>query len=482
MAIHVSTPTRRSITTKLFVIIILAGVLLIPSLMIMSLVEERRETRDAAVQEISATWGSPQQLIGPILTIPYRSYTLDTAGRRVSYVVERAHFLPEELAVTGVLNPEVRYRGIYQAVLYRADVAMNGRFAKPDFESMGVRPEDVLWNDAFVSLGIPDMRGVRDRIALSWDGGTRAFEPGVRPHSLVRSGVNVALDSAGLDSATAGHRFSIELDLNGSGRLAFAPIGRVTTVDLKSAWSNPSFDGAFLPSQREVGAAGFGARWKVLDLNRNFPQVNREDELDLSNWEFGVSLLVPVDSYHQTMRSVKYAALFIGLTFIAFFLIEVMGRMRVHAIQYLLVGSALVIFYLLLLSLSEYVAFAIAYAIAAGSTVLLVVLYVASVLRRAIFAAIIAAVLVLLYGYLFVLLQLQDYSLLLGSIGVFAILATVMYLTRRLDWYALDFAAVVPATDAPVGLAEELQSLREDDAAPRDQTGSSDDRSGPWSE
>ena len=440
MAQPAATPSRRSITVKLIVIVFLAFVLLVPSMMIMSLVEERRETRDAAVDEISATWGQPQQLIGPILTIPYRDYTLDTAGRRVSFVVERAHFLPEELAVTAVLNPEVRYRGIYQAVLYRADVVMKGRFVRPDFAGMGVRSEDVLWGEAFVSLGIPDMRGVREGITLSWDGVARTFQPGVRPGSLVSSGVNVALDTSSLDTATTSHPFAIRLDVNGSGRLAFAPIGRVTTVDVRSPWTNPSFDGAFLPSSRDVAAGGFSARWKVLDLNRNFPQIITSDELDLDQYAFGVSLLVPVDNYHQTTRSVKYAALFIGLTFLAFFLIEVMGGMRVHAIQYLLVGCALVIFYLLLLSLSEYVAFGMAYLVAAGATVLLVVLYVASVLHRARYAAAIAAVLVALYGYLFVLLQLQDYSLLLGSVGLFAILAAVMYLTRRLDWYGLDFS------------------------------------------
>ena len=317
---------------------------------------------------------------------------------------------------------------------------MKGRVVRPDFAGMGVSSEDVLWGEAFVSLGIPDMRGVREGITLSWDGVARTFQPGVRPGSLVSSGVNVALDTSSLDTATTSHPFAIRLDVNGSGRLAFAPIGRVTTVDVRSPWTNPSFDGAFLPSSRDVAAGGFSARWKVLDLNRNFPQIITSDELDLDQYAFGVSLLVPVDNYHQTTRSVKYAALFIGLTFLAFFLIEVMGGMRVHAIQYLLVGCALVIFYLLLLSLSEYVAFGMAYLVAAGATVVLVVLYVASVLHRARYAAAIAAVLVALYGYLFVLLQLQDYSLLLGSVGLFAILAAVMYLTRRLDWYGLDFS------------------------------------------
>lgn len=454
MAPSAVTSTRRSITVKLFVIIVLAIVLMIPSLMIMALVEERRETRDEAVAEISATWGSPQRIVGPILSVPYRAYALDTAGRRVSFVVQRAHFLPEELTVSSVLHPEVRYRGIYQAVLYRADVAIGGRFLRPDFASLGVRSEDVLWEEASVSVGIPDMRGVRDRIMLTWDGVARPFQPGVRSGSIFASGVSVALDASSLDTAAGSHPFSIRLDVNGSGRLAFAPIGRVTTVDVRSTWSNPSFDGAFLPVRHEVGAGGFGAHWKVLDLNRNFPQVLRTDDLELGAWEFGVSLLIPVDSYQQTMRSVKYAALFIGLTFLSFFLIEVMGRMRVHAIQYLLVGSALVIFYLLLLSLSEYIAFGTAYLVAAGATVLLVALYVASVLRSARFAAIIAAVLVVLYGYLFVLLQLQDYSLLLGSIGLFAILAAVMYLTRRLDWYSLDVVTPAPVAERAENQAE----------------------------
>ena len=463
MADTPASPTRRSITTKLFVIIILALTLLLPSFMIMALVEERRETRDQAVEEISGTWGRPQRLVGPILTIPYRRYSIDTAGRRTSFIVERAHFLPEELAVTSVLAPEVRYRGIYQAVLYRAEVTMSGRFARPDFAALGVDAGDMLWNEAFVSLGIPDMRGIRERIMLTWDGAPRTFQSGTRPRSLVSSGVNVGLDAASLDTARASHSFSVRLDVNGSGRLAFAPIGRVTTVDVSSTWSNPSFDGAFLPVSRDVGAGGFAARWKVLDLNRNFPQIIRADELELNAWEFGVSLLVPVDSYHQTMRSVKYAALFIGLTFLAFFLIEVMGGMRVHPVQYLLVGSALVIFYLLLLSLSEYIAFAMAYLVSASATIILVVLYVTGVMRRALFAAIIASVLVLLYGYLFVLLQLQDYSLLLGSIGLFAILAAVMYLTRRIDWSSPSFTGAEQPPLPPVTPAREAAPTAGDD-------------------
>ena len=450
MATAARPTNRRSITVKLFVIATLVGLLLIPSFMIGVLVEDRQDTRDAAIREISQTWGEPQQIVGPILTVPYRRYHLDTAGRRTTFMIAHAQFLPEELSIACDVGPEVRYRGIYQAVLYSAEAAITGTFARPAFERMNVRPEDVIWSEASVTMGISDMSGVRDRVMLVWDGVTHAFEPGTRESSLVESGVSVSPGAAAFDTTRKSYAFSIRMSVNGSQRISFVPIGRVTSAEVRSTWDNPSFDGAFLPIERAVSANGFNARWRILDLNRNFPQVIQDEEIELSHWSFGASLLLPVDSYHQTTRSVKYAVLFIVLTFLAFFLIEVMQGMRVHAIQYLLVGSALVVFYLLLLALSEYIAFSTSYLIASSATVLLTVLYVASVFRRATFAAVIGTVLVALYAYLYVLLQLQDYSLLLGSVGLFVILAAVMYLTRRIDWYSLDFASTAPETGQAV--------------------------------
>lgn len=419
---------------KLLVTVILALVLLIPTAMIESLIYERQETRSEAVREISDKWGGEQTLSGPVLTVPFRVRgPIDSTGKVSGNWIEYASFLPSDLKINGTLAPEIRYRGIFEAVLYTAKLNFSGSF-RPSFEDWDVAPEDVIWKEAIVTLGIPDMKGIRESIALVWDGTPRPFQPGVLRPGLFTSGITATLPDSSTDTS---HTFTIDLSLNGSSAINFLPLGQQTSVELGSTWGNPSFVGTFLPTDREITAQGFKARWKVLDMNRNYPQKWRGQAPDVAGTEFGVSLMVPIDSYRQTMRSVKYAGLFIALTFLSFFLIEMTNRLRLHPIQYLLTGSALVIFYLLLLSLSEYIDFEISYGVAAAATVLLVTAYVASAARSVRIAAVMFGVLSLLYGYLYVLLQLQDYSLLLGSLGLFLILAVVMYITRKLDWYAI---------------------------------------------
>jgi inner membrane protein len=228
--------------------------------------------------------------------------------------------------------------------------------------------------------------------------------------------------------------------MGGSSRLVVVPAGDETVVSLSSPWPDPSFDGAWLPGQRQVGAGGFDATWRVLNLARNFPShwTDRQvDERRLSASAFGVSFLSPVDTYRTNERAVKYQLLFLGLTFLCFTLIELLAALRVHPVQYLLVGLALCLFYLLLLSLSEQIGFSRAYPIAAAAVVVLVTAYVRSVLATPARALVIGGFLSALYGFLYVLLQIQDYALLVGSAGLFAVLGAVMWLTRRVDWYAL---------------------------------------------
>lgn len=425
---------RESVMLKLFVTVLLALLLLIPTAMIESLIHERQYTRSEAVNEISNKWGGVQTLTGPVLTIPYRVRgPVDSKGRASTSRIEYASFLPADLKIAGTLAPEIRYRGIFEAVLYTAKLNFSGSF-RPSFEQWDISPEDVIWKEATISLGIPDMKGIRESVSLRWDGATHPFQPGVLRAGLFESGITAHLPDSSADTL---HTFAIDLSLNGSSAINFLPLGERTSVELRSTWGNPSFVGTFLPTDRQVTAEGFTAKWNVLDMNRNYPQQWRGVAPDVAGTEFGVSLMVPVDSYQQSMRSVKYAGLFIALTFLSFFLIEMTNRLRLHPIQYLLVGSALVIFYLLLLSLSEYLDFGLSYAAGATATVLLVTFYVASATRSMKIAAVMFAVLTLLYGYLYVLLQLQDYSLLLGSLGLFLILAAVMFITRKLDWYAL---------------------------------------------
>jgi inner membrane protein len=233
------------------------------------------------------------------------------------------------------------------------------------------------------------------------------------------------------------HAFAFDLNVNGSSTFRILPLGKQTTMKLRSTRGKPSFSGAFLPDAREVNDTGFVASWKVLDLNRNIPPAWLGGLAEIRNSEFGVDLRVPVDNYQESDRATKYAAMFIGLTFLTFFLIEVLSQIRLHPIQYLLVGLALVIFYLLLLSLSEQMSFGLAYSIASAAVVLLATSYIGAVLTSKVMTALVGGIFALLYSYLYVLLQLEDWSLLIGSLGHFAILAAVMYLTRKIDWYTL---------------------------------------------
>jgi len=351
-------------------------------------------------------------------------------------------FLPEVLDIKGTLYPELRYRGIYEAVLYNTRLTISGRFAVPQCpEWSTIPPEDILWSQATVGLSVNDMRGIRDSVSLAWDDTALLLEPMSGVSANGYSGIGARPPGGAFRESVA---FRVELDLNGSGSLNCVPLGKVTTLELSSAWPTPSFSGAFLPESRAVSDSGFSAKWKVLHLNRAFPQVWVNQEHDTWSAAFGVDLLQPVDGYHKVERTAKYAVLFIGLTFLSFFLMEVMLRRRVHPVQYLLVGFALCLFYVLLLSLSEHTGFLAAYVVAGAAVVVLVSGYSRAVLRSARLAVLQGGLLALLYAFLYVVLQLEDYALLIGSIGLFVILGAVMYLTRNIDWYSTGSTAGVP--------------------------------------
>lgn len=440
---------KRSILLRMIIIGALSFGLLIPSFMVMGVISERESARNNAVREISEKWGQAQTLTGPILVVPFKKHIPQQKGEpRV--VFEHVSILPESLSITALAKPDVRYRGIYQAVLYSAKLALSGKFnLSASLASLNIKPEDVVWNDARLFVGISDLKGIRESITIQWNGEPHFAEPGASGSEMLQSGVAI---KPRVTNEKAECRFSAEIAINGSGDLQFVPVGTETIVRVASNWQSPSFVGRFLPDKRTISADGFSAEWKVLHLNRNFPQqwvasggISQGDEpngsptssYNLSAFGIGVKLLQPVDEYQKATRSAKYAIMFISLTFLAFFLTEVLNKKVVHPIQYALIGFALVLFYCLLLSLSEHMAFNIAYWISSGAIVLLVAGYARAVLASSRVALLIAAILTTLYGFLFVILQQEDYALLFGSLGLLAILAVVMYLTRRIDWFAI---------------------------------------------
>ena len=342
--------------------------------------------------------------------------------------------MPKKLDVTGDLKHQIRKRSIFDVILYQAEIQLAGEFEQPDFQALHVNPEDVRWNEARLSVGIGGMTGIKEIVTVNWAGEARQLEPGTASAKLLPAGVSTEVPVV---SEGKTYAFSIPIKLNGSEYLSFEPVGKSTSVSLRSDWHSPSFEGAFLPDQREISSNGFTAQWQVLDLNRPYPQQWKDEEVNFSQSDLSVRLIKPVDEYLKNTRSAKYAILVIGLTFLLYFFFEVLQKLLIHPFQYLLVGLALTVFYLLLLSLSEHVGFNVAYLISSLATITLIAGYSFSVLKikRLVFQLLL--LLVAIYGFIFILLQLEDYALLAGSAGVFIALASVMWASRKIDWYNL---------------------------------------------
>ncbi len=443
-------PLRESMIWRMLVVGVLMLLLMIPLAMVRSLIFERQQRRNEVVHEVASTWGNSQTVGGPLLTVPFRVHGKDEKGNATTWT-DQAHFLPETLKVEGRIEPERRSRGIFEVILYRSDLRLTGAFARPDFSQWRVADGDILWEDSVLTVGVPDMRGIRRNVRLDWQGRNLPLSPGGAESGIWSSGLRSRVP--GLAAAQAGEAlaFALDLGIDGSGALCFIPLGKQNTIALRSSWPDPKFVGAFLPEERQITGTGFDALWKVSYFGRGYPQRWLASESNqvmrmpegvpaadgaLQASAFGVELFLPVDVYQKTERSVKYAVLFLLLTFLTFFLYEVFSPFSLHPMQYLLVGSALCLFYLLLLSISEHAPFGLAYTAASAAIVLLISGYSLAILRGRLRALVMAGVLGLLYGYLYVLLQAEDYALILGSIGLFLILSLVMYVTRRIDWYA----------------------------------------------
>lgn len=429
---------RNSVMLKLITITVLVLLLLIPTSMITSIISEREMLNEMTVTDVSAKWAASQQINGPILTIPFTfEYKKDD---EVVEGVRYWHMLPKALSINGQVDPEKLRRGIYEVVVYRSALELAGSFIT-DLKLVENDVKEIRWDQAFLTIGISDLRGIEEDIMVKWGDQNLPIEPGSRIPDLVYSGITVQLP--GLDASTnIDIPFSFDLKLQGSQNLSFVPLGNNTEVKLTSPWDSPSFNGSFIPDSREVSGAGFAASWKVLQLNRNFPQswVGSAQAEKLQDASFGVDLMMPLDDYQKSMRSAKYAVMTIVLTFLVFFLVEILNGRKIHPFQYTLVGLALSLFYVLLISISEHATFNIAYAISTCAIVGMISLYSMSVFKMPKLSMLLVATLIGIYGFLFVTLQLADYALLMGSIGLTIILAITMYFTRNINWYKLNIA------------------------------------------
>lgn len=448
---------QESIMVKLFSIGFLILILLIPSAWIENLIYERQLRADQVIEEVASKWSDAQTISGPVLIIPYKKNEVINSGKegqQIRAYEEKAFFLPHQLDITGNIDPQILHRGIFDAVVYESSLNIHSIFTIPDFKSLSIPQEMVLWNKAYLVFGITDVRGIQDSLILMAGKQLLEAEPSnnigvsirktihpdyttnatkVEKPDAMDNGIITKLQWENAESFVG--NITIKLNLKGSRRLDFIPAGKTTSVKLMGTWNNPSFDGEFLPNTREVTEKGFAASWKVLHFNRPFSQQWTENNQELSGADFGVKLLIPVDQYQKSIRTAKYGILIILLTFMALFLVEITQKIRIHPFQYILIGAALTIYYTQLLSFSEHVGYNLAYIISSLATVGLISAYSTTFFNHFKLAALFSALLLVFYLFIYIIILQQDFSLLLGSIGLFVIVGTLMYFSRKVRWY-----------------------------------------------
>ncbi len=423
------------------VALILAMVIgfLLPLALVRDVIVERQHRQESVINDIGRIWGRRQEVLGPILMVPYRqAYT--TGLGEVRHRTRSAFFLPDRYDIGTDVASEIRRRGIFEAVVYSAEILVSGAFVLPPAAQWTSEGDEILWDQASIIVAANDLRSIDGVVTVDWNGETLALEPGSPAlSSLIGGRMSTRVPNLAAEAGQA-IPFETRLTLNGSESLNFAPLGRESHVSVRSDWPDPSFAGAFLPDAHSVTESGFEADWTISYYGRGFPQFWTADDEQgagalIRTANFGVRFVQPVSAYLQSERSAKHGVLFIIFTFAVYFLFETVAGLRIHIFQYGLVGMSLCLFYLLLISLAEHLGFVMAYGIGAAAVVAQIVLYTAKVLGSARRSAAIGALLAALYGGLFVLMGMEDFALLFGSVALFVALGAVMYVTRNIDWY-----------------------------------------------
>jgi len=430
---------QESITIKLLSIGFLLLILLIPLSWIESLINERQFRSEEVLLDITSKWSGKQIISGPVIVLPYKySEIVREKGEEPKVVTHRrkAFFLPEDLKISGNVTPQILHRGIYEAAVYEGSLAIDATWQKQSLPSLKIDGQ-ILWSEAYMILGISDLRGIADNPVIKNGEKQLASEPsndlGIGYGHKTITGLVAKLNWD--ENNNFGQPISLQLNFRGSRGLDFVPVGKTTVVNISGPWASPSFNGEFLPNSREVNEEGFRAEWKVLHYNRPFAQEWLGEGKDLAGYDFGVELLIPVEQYQKSMRTSKYGHLVILLSFISLFLVEISQKIKIHPFQYILIGAALIIYYSLLLSLSEQIGYSPAYFISCLATVSLLTLYSKTFLRPAKLVALFSVLLVVFYSFIFIIIIQQDFSLLIGSIGLFIVVGALMYLTRKINWY-----------------------------------------------
>lgn len=432
---------RESLTVKLVFIGGLILVLLIPSSLINNLISERAGRQDEMIRDVSDKWSGGQLVMGPVLVIPYKKQVpqFDAANKASSHeVIKNLYILPDNLNIKAGLTTEILHRGIFDVAVYNSSVKVSGNFAKLNLAGLSVTTDQLFLDKAHLVFGLTDLKGLKNNPVIKAGSQTLTAEPVFDDMALVGDGLQAAIDLSVIKDGSM--PFEYNLDMKGSQELSFLHLGKTTDVTATGNWTSPSFDGRYLPDERKVDSGGFKSHWKMLYYNRPFPQQWVDDSKLLSNHKkqadasFGIKLRLPVDQYQKTTRTSKYAILIVLLTFISLFLTEVIRKQSIHIFNYMLIAAAMTIYYLLLLSFSEQIGFNWAYLVASVSTIGLVATFIASILKKGMAAVLFAVILSVFYAFIFVIIQLEDLALMVGSIALFIIVGVLMYFSRKINW------------------------------------------------
>ncbi|MEC3907234.1 cell envelope integrity protein CreD [Tamlana sp. 2201CG12-4] len=436
---------KTSITARMLMVGFLVIILLIPLSFINSLINERAFRQKDVINEINQKWGNHVLVYGPILKLPYKTYTetktynekTKTYFKETQTHVNYVYIFPENLNSKVNVNSKTLKRGNFESAVFTTTMDFSGHYIPINLVAKGIKSEDIIWNKASIIIKTSNLKGIKSEIQIKLQDKAYGFETNFNQNNnssldILESGF---INAEGLFK-TKNTDFSFSMTFNGIRQIELIPIGKTTTMSMVSNWADPSFIGNYLPNDetKQISKNGFDASWKVLHINRAFSQQHLKSIPNLDRFAFGTKFMVMVDEYQKSERSAKYGFLVIGLTFLVFFLIQTLSKIHIHPFQYLMIGLALTMFYTLLISISEHSNFLKAYCIAGMSVIILITLYSKSILKTFKFPLFIGISLSALYAFIYVIIQLENYALLVGSIGLFLILAIVMFVSRKIDW------------------------------------------------
>ncbi|QTQ16797.1 cell envelope integrity protein CreD [Treponema parvum] len=423
---------------KIVLIFVLVLLFLIPLNLIRNLIYDRQDYQREAISSITRPLGGDAEIQGIVIAVPYKSYieNFDSNGNKhVETEIRYIIFAPDSYDLDISVNPYYLTRGIFKVPVFNGQIKLKADFSKFDFSYFNIPQKDIVQNDCFLILGLSNSKNLMTQPKLNMDGKDLFISP-IKYDSVSPFETSVYYNLSGVDFSGKINLYGA-IDFQGGENIKIQPIASDNRINMVSSWPSPSFSGGWLPKERVLSKDGFSASWNIAGLSTVYPK-SWQSEDDFNGETVDVSFIVPVDSYKKTNRSVKYALLFLAIPFIALLICEVFSKIRVHPIQYCLIGFADVIFYLLLLSISEHISFDLTYAICSICVCAATLLYASAILKKIKWGALLSAVQMISYIFLYGTLQAEDYALLIGSVGLFIVVILLMFITRKIDWYEIN--------------------------------------------